>query len=98
MNDISKIAGDIQQSIPEPSKTGVKGGQSFVTALKDALKETSDVQNNAEKAIEDFSKGNVKDIHTVVIAMEQADMHMQALMQLRNKLLTAYNTIMSMQV
>ncbi|MBF0558946.1 MAG: flagellar hook-basal body complex protein FliE [Nitrospirae bacterium] len=98
MNDITKITGDIPQTIAEPAKTANKQGGSFDTALKDALKEVSDVQNDAEKAIEDFSKGNVQDIHTVVIAMEKADVHMQTLLQVRNKLLTAYNSIMSMQV
>jgi flagellar hook-basal body complex protein FliE len=98
MNDITKIIGDIPQTIAEPSKAANKEGGSFDTALKDALKEASEVQNGAEKAIEDFAKGNVQDIHTVVIAMEKADMHMQTLLQVRNKLLTAYNSIMSMQV
>jgi len=98
MNDITKINSDFQQIIAEPSKTSNKEGGTFDAALKDALKEASAVQNDAEKAIEDFSKGNVQDIHTVVIAMEKADMHMQTLLQVRNKLLTAYNSIMSMQV
>ncbi len=101
MNDIGGIGGDfkpIQQDISEPSMTAHKNGGTFVTALQDAFKETTAVQNDAEKAIEDFSKGNVQDIHTVVLAMEKADMKMQTLLQVRNKLLTAYNSIMSMQV
>jgi flagellar hook-basal body complex protein FliE len=101
MYDISGITGDIQpvkQDIAEPSMTAHKEGASFVTALNDALKEASAVQNDAEKAIEDFSNGSVQDIHTVVLAMEKADMKMQSLLQVRNKLLTAYNSIMSMQV
>ena len=97
MNEINKI-GDIVSNIADPSKaTNKAGGTSFDTALKDALKETSSIQNEAEKAIEDFSKGDVKDIHTVVIAMEKADLSMQTLMQVRNKLLTAYDEVMRMQ-
>jgi flagellar hook-basal body complex protein FliE len=98
MIDVGKITGDIQQVITEPSKTAHKGGASFDTALKDALKAVSEVQNNADKAIEDFSKGDVKDIHTVVVAMEKADVSLQTLLQVRTKLLNAYNTIMGMQV
>lgn len=98
MDDITKIAASIQPPVAEPSKTAQKESGNFGAALQDALKEASGVQNDAEKAIEDFSKGNVQDIHTVVIAMEKADMHMQTLLQVRNKLLTAYNSIMSMQV
>jgi flagellar hook-basal body complex protein FliE len=98
MNDITEITGDIQPIIAEPVKTAQKGSVSFDTAIKDALKEVSEVQNKADKAIEDFSKGDVQDIHTVVLAMEKADMSMQTLLQVRTKLLNAYNTIMSMQV
>ena len=98
MNDISKISADIQPPVAEPAKTAPKEGGTFGAALQDALKEASGVQNDAEKAIEDFANGNVQDIHTVVLAMEKADMHMQTLLQVRNKLLAAYNSIMSMQV
>ena len=98
MSDIAEITGDIQPVISEPEKTARKGSVSFDSAIKDALKDVSEVQNKADKAIEDFSKGDVQDIHTVVLAMEKADMSMQALLQVRNKLLNAYNTIMSMQV
>lgn len=97
MNEINKI-GDIAKSIPDIAKPGKQsGGASFEDAIKAALKDVSTVQNDAEKAIEDFSKGEVKDVHTVVIAMEKADMSMQTLMQVRNKLLTAYQEIMRMQ-
>lgn len=98
MSNIYEITGDIQPIVSEPAKTGQKGNVSFDTAIKDALKDVSEVQDKAEKAIEDFSKGDVQDIHTVVLAMEKADMSMQTLLQVRNKLLNAYNTIMSMQV
>lgn len=97
MDDIKKI-GDIAQSISQPSKTTPKGSASFEDAIKSALKEVSEVQNDAEKAIEGFSKGEVKDIHTVVIAMEKADVSLQTLLQVRSKLLTAYDEIIRMQV
>ena len=98
MSNIYEITGNIQPNVSEPIKTGQKGSVSFDTAIKDALKDVSEVQNKADKAIEDFSKGDVQDIHTVVLAMEKADMSMQTLLQVRNKLLNAYNTIMSMQI
>lgn len=97
MDEIKKI-GDISQGVTHPSKTTKKGGVSFEDAIKDALNEVSAIQNEAEKAIEDFAKGEVKDIHTVVVAMEKADISLQTLLQVRNKLLTAYEEIMRMQV
>jgi flagellar hook-basal body complex protein FliE len=89
-----KISGDISQSIGgigEIKPAGQKPGASF----EDAIKE---IQNDAEKAIADFSKGEVKDIQTVVIAMEKADVSLQTLLSVRNRLLSAYQQISSMQV
>ena len=97
MNEI-KITGDSLQGISQPSKTGQKNGASFEDAIKSAIQEVSNVQDNAEKAIEGFSKGEVKDIHSVVIAMEKADVSLQTLLQVRSKLLTAYDEIIRMQV
>ncbi|MEW5743999.1 MAG: flagellar hook-basal body complex protein FliE [Nitrospirota bacterium] len=97
MTEIRNI-GDRGQGLPEPVKGGQKGGASFEAAINDALKEVTAVQSEAEKAIEDFSKGEIKDIHTVVVAMEKADVSLQTLLQVRNKLLTAYEEIMRMQV
>lgn len=97
MTEIRKI-GDAGAGLPEPPKGPQKSGASFEAAIKDALKEVTAVQNEAEKAIEDFSKGEIKDIHTVVVAMEKADVSLQTLLQVRNKLLTAYEEILRMQV
>lgn len=98
MSEIKKITGEISQSIPEPAKAAGKSGASFEDAIKEALKEVSEIQNDAEKAIADFSKGEIKDIHTVVVALEKADISLQTMLQVRNKLLTAYEEITRMQV
>jgi flagellar hook-basal body complex protein FliE len=58
MDDIKKI-GDISQGVAQPSKTTKKSGVSFEDAIKDALNDVSTIQNEAEKAIENFSKGEV---------------------------------------
>ncbi|MCC6347540.1 MAG: flagellar hook-basal body complex protein FliE [Nitrospirales bacterium] len=97
MSEIKKI-GEISPQGPEAARTTKPDGASFEDAIRNAMKETSEIQDEAEKAIEGFTKGEVKDIHTVVIAMEKADLSMQTLMQVRNKLLTAYEEIMRMQV
>jgi flagellar hook-basal body complex protein FliE len=99
MADIQKIGGLSGQPIAEPlqQKQAPKGA-SFADAIKDALQDVQSVQNDAEKAIQDFAKGEVKDIHTVVIALEKADLSMQTMLQVRNKLLTAYEEISRMQV
>lgn len=94
MEEIKKIGGPqggFQEALKQSQPVS---GSSFEQAIKDAIKDVSAVQDDAEKAIENFSTGEVKDIHTVVLAMEKADMSFQTLMSVRNKLLSAYEEIM----
>jgi flagellar hook-basal body complex protein FliE len=94
-----RIIGDIAPGAGGESKSvGKKPAVSFEDAIKDAMKDVSQIQNDAEKAIDDFAKGENKDIQNVVLAMEKADMSLQTLLSVRNKLVSAYQQISSMQV
>jgi|WetSurMetagenome_2_1015567.scaffolds.fasta_scaffold00033_58 flagellar hook-basal body complex protein FliE len=95
-----RIIGDLAAGAGggEVKSAGKTSGLSFEDAIKDAMKEVSQIQNDAEKAIDDFAKGEVKDIQTVVIAMEKADVSLQTLLSVRNRLVSAYQQISSMQV
>ena len=94
-----RIIGDIAPGAGGESKPAGKApALSFEDAIKDAMKDVSQIQNDAEKAIDDFAKGEVKDIQTVVMAMEKADMSLQTLLSVRNRLVSAYQQISNMQV
>jgi len=95
-----KIIGDIASGsgAGDIKSAGKKPAVSFEDAIKDAMKDVSQIQNDAEKAIADFSTGEVKDIQNVVIAMEKADISLQTLLSVRNRLVSAYQQISSMQV
>lgn len=68
----------------------------------DILKSTVDQVNNAQlsgdEAIEKLQTGEAKHLHEVMIAVEEADVSLRMLVQLRNKALTAYEEIMRLQV
>ncbi|MBF0320904.1 MAG: flagellar hook-basal body complex protein FliE [Nitrospirae bacterium] len=74
--------------------TGAAGG--FDTALKDAFTKVNAIQQEADKAIEDLTKGG--DVNNAVLAMQKADMSFQLMLEVRNKLLNAYDEVMRMQV
>jgi len=75
-----------------------KDGTSFTEFLKDALNKTNDLQIESQKLQEDFAAGRTDNIHQVMIAAEKADIALQFTMQIRNKILDAYNEIMRMQI
>ncbi|MBN1828922.1 MAG: flagellar hook-basal body complex protein FliE [Deltaproteobacteria bacterium] len=75
-----------------------KNGGSFGDVLKQAVNDISKLQTDADKAIEHVELGNTGSIHEAMIALEKADISFRTMMQVRNKLLEAYQEIMRMQV
>lgn len=71
-------------------------GDNFEALLKDAVNKVNTVQNEAEKAIQELSSGG--DVTSAVIAMEKADLSFQVMLQVRNKLINAYEEIMRLQI
>ena len=70
---------------------------SFGKVLKQSLSEVNQLQNRANHAIDALATGQNPDIHETMIAMEKADVAFRLLMQIRNKVISAYETIMRMQ-
>jgi len=71
---------------------------SFGDYLNTALNQVNDLQNAAQTASNDFAVGNTDNIQSVMIAGQKADLSLQFTMQVRNKILDAYNEIMRMQI
>ena len=61
------------------------------------LDEVNELRADADAAVQDFAAGRQRDIHQTMIALEKADVAFQLLMQVRNKIISAYETIMRMQ-
>lgn len=75
-----------------------EGNGSFGAMLKGAIGEVAKLQNEADGAIQELAAGENKDLHRTMIALEKADVSFQLMMQVRNKVIAAYEEIMRMQV
>lgn len=73
-------------------------GLSFGETLKNKLDEVNEKQLVAESTTEKFLKGEDVDIHEVMIKTEEAKLSLELAVQVRNKLLEAYQEINRMQV
>ena len=71
---------------------------SFAATLESALKDVNQAQVKAGELSEAYERGETIDIAKVMLARQQAAVGFEATMQVRNKLLSAYQNIMNMPV
>jgi flagellar hook-basal body complex protein FliE len=73
-------------------------GSSFKEMLKGSIEDVNQLQTEADKSIERLIAGESKSLHETMIAMEKADISFRLMMEVRNKIIEAYNEIMRIQV
>ena len=89
--------------IVDPSSLPAAGGEpgaasAFHGALKEAISSINDIQMEAGQAVDALVTGQSQNIHQTMMALQQADVSFQLMMQIRNKLVTAYEEIQRMQI
>jgi flagellar hook-basal body complex protein FliE len=97
------IIGPLNPNLQVPELRSPKPGQSekgagFGDILKDAISTVNELQKQSDQEIQKLMTGESQDLHTTVIAMQKADLSFQMMMQVRNKIVQAYQEIMRMQV
>jgi len=76
----------------------VSDGSAFQSVFTDAISKVESFQQNAQHSVDRFLNGEGEEIHKVALATQQADLSFQMFMQVRNKVVSAYQEIMRMQV
>ncbi|WP_434304785.1 flagellar hook-basal body complex protein FliE [Clostridium botulinum] len=71
---------------------------SFSEVLKDKLDGVNEKQVKADNSTQSFIKGEEIDIHNVMLNAEEAKMSMELAVQVRNKLVEAYQELSRMQL
>jgi flagellar hook-basal body complex protein FliE len=79
-----------------PASGAPAGG--FMNSLQQAISKANDIQIQANQATEALMTGQTQNIHQTMVALQEADVSFQLMMQIRNKLLTAYEEIQRMQI
>ena len=81
-----------------PGSSPVSGDQSFVATLKDALAKINEAQSQADVSVQSLLTGQATNLHETMIALQKADVSFQLMLQVRNKIVGAYEEIMRMQL
>jgi flagellar hook-basal body complex protein FliE len=71
---------------------------SFADTLKSAIDNVNQLQKSSDKAAQDLATGRTDNVADVMIATEKADIALRVMVQVRNKIIDAYQEIMKMQV
>lgn len=94
-NSVMNINGGNQ---PVKKLTSAEAQNSFKAALSDALHKVNDAQHASSLATEKLARGENIDLHHVMITAQKASISLQATVEVRNKVVEAYQEVMRMQV
>lgn len=82
----------------KPLQTHDAKEQSFADTLKDAVNTVNQLQKDSDKKMQELATGKTTNIPEVMMAAEKADIAMRMMVQMRNKIIDAYQEVMKMQV
>jgi flagellar hook-basal body complex protein FliE len=91
---------DIQGPTPlgQPGEVNPSQGGSFGNILGNLISDVNQKQNTANAAVDGLQSGSGVPLHQAVIAMEEANVSFQLMVEVRNKLLDSYQELMRMQI
>jgi flagellar hook-basal body complex protein FliE len=80
--------------------TGRPGGATdnseFMNTLRTAIDQVGQLQSEADGKVAQLLTGNGQDVHTAMIAVEKASLAFQMMVQVRNKIVQAYQQVSGM--
>ena len=85
-------------SVDAAQNTAEVSPSSFKDLLKKALNDLNVSQVGSTESIQNLATGGEDNLHDVIISMEKAELTLQYAIEIRNKLLDAYQAVVQMQV
>jgi len=92
------VQGPSPLSQPGEVTPGQSSGDSFGNVLGKLISDVNTKQNAATAAVDGLQSGQAVPLHQAVIAMEEANVSFQLMVEVRNKLLDSYQEMMRMQI
>jgi flagellar hook-basal body complex protein FliE len=80
------------------STTPFETQQSFASVLKDSIEQLNKSQQDADNMTSKLINGDNVDLSQVMIAQQKANITLQTAVEVRNKVIDAYQEMMRMQV
>ncbi len=97
ISSISAIAPIEMPQMPQAAGATGQPGE-FQSALSSAINSIETSQKNAATSVQQFLSGENEELHTTVLATQKAELAFELGLQVRNKVVDAYQEIMKMQM
>jgi len=76
---------------------GSPGQSDFMSTLSNAMDQVGQLQSEADGKVAQLLNGNGQDVHSAMIAVEKASLAFAMMVQVRNKIVQAYQQVSGMQ-
>lgn len=98
--NISPVAPPAQIKIDNPvsGSAAASGTDAFHDFFKSAIDQVEGARNQANESVDQFLSGEVDDLHSTIMSVQRADLEFQLAMQVKNKVVSAYQEVMRMQL
>jgi flagellar hook-basal body complex protein FliE len=108
MVDVTRIGTPVPLAPSAPAKGAATGGEgaadaapkagSFGDVLRSSLAQVNSLQQEADAAIQSLATGGTSTLHDTMLAIQKAELSFKLMMQVRNKIVEAYQEVLRMQV
>jgi len=95
---ISSVSGILPSPGAASAVSPAKSGSSFASALEGAIQSMEQPGRKADAAIQNFLNGDGEELHQVALDVQRASLAFDLGMQVRNKIVSAYQEVMKMQI
>jgi flagellar hook-basal body complex protein FliE len=99
---VDKISGLSPELVPKQSIKGTSKPESgegdFLSTLNGFMADVNNLQKQAGESINQLASGDVSNIHDVMVAVEKAAVSFELMMEIRNKVIEAYQEVMRTQL
>jgi len=97
---ISPVQNIAPVSMPDAKPVSGAGrtGGDFQSLLQSYVGHVQNAQNVAQHSVDSFLAGGTDELHSVALAAQRAELEFELFLQIRNKVVSAYQEVMKMQI
>ena len=95
---ISRVQAPHTVDAPQSTPSKNSGAGEFSSILDSVIQQVEQTRHNAAESVKQLLAGENEELHQTVLATQKAELQFEIFLQIRNKVVSAYQEVMKMQV